>query len=115
MRITRMLINAKAVAVVEDEMPMITDPMVAMEIAMRTRFELGVERLAVEASALTPEFFDPEGKAADGILEQFAQYGVKCAVFGPVALYGEETVQALEKKVFLAEEKDAAMLRLAEN
>jgi len=114
MRIKRIVVNTRAVAVVEDEMPLITDPMVAMEIVMRAKFELGAGLLAIEASALAPEFFDPTTEMAENILRQFEEFGVKGAVFGDLSFYGEEERQALAQKVFLAEDREAAIAWLAE-
>ena len=109
MRIKRIVVNARAVAVVEDEMPLITDPMTAMEIVMRAKFELGAGLLAVEASALTPEFFDPDADMAESILRQFEEFGVKSAVFGDFSFYDSEKLETLGKKVFMAEDADRAI------
>ena len=109
MRIKRIVVNAKAVAVVEDEMPLITDAMAAMEIMMRAKFELGAGLLAMEASSLAPEFFDPDAGMAEEMLKIFTEYGVKCAVFGELGFYDSEKLAALREKVFLTEDADRAI------
>lgn len=109
MRIKRMVVNAKALAVVEDDMPLITDPMVAMEIMMRAKFELGAGLLAIEAASLAPEFFDPDTEMAEEVLRIFAEYGVKSAVFGDLRFYDSEKLSALGEKVFFAENADRAI------
>lgn len=112
--------NGVEIAVISSDTPVVASARDALELAMNVQHEKGVNRLAIEKSAVAEEFFVLSTGLAGEILQKFINYHVKAAFWGDYSRYTSKPLQDFiyesnqGNHFFFVSAKEEALKRLAE-
>lgn len=87
MKIETIALNRIKIAVVSSPDAVITDVQAALDLMMTVKYETGADRIALEKSALTEEFFILSSGLAGEILQKFVNYHTRLAIYGDFSRY----------------------------
>ena len=79
--------SGAVVAVLSGKEKEITDVGSALEIAMRARYELGTDALAIDKRTVEEQFFILSSGLAGEVLQKWVNYHVKAAFYGDFSRY----------------------------
>ncbi|WP_307555560.1 MULTISPECIES: DUF4180 domain-containing protein [unclassified Paenibacillus] len=81
------------VAVVESNEILITDIQSALDLMATVQFEAGCDRIILNRSALSEDFFDLKTRLAGEILQKFINYRVKVAIVGDFSVFSSQSLK----------------------
>jgi hypothetical protein len=119
MIITKEQKNNITVAVVESEEILINDIQSALDFIVNIGYETACDRIALNKSAITEEFFKLSTCLAGGILQKFINYHVKFAIIGDFSGYASKPLKDFiyesnnGKDIFFVATKEDAIERLS--
>lgn len=85
--------NIDNIAIVNSTELVITDLQSALDFIATVGFETGCNRIAINKSAVTEEFFDLKTKIAGDVLQKFINYNIKFAVYGDFTVYKSKALR----------------------
>lgn len=112
--------NGLEIAVVSSDVPAIASVHDALELAMSVQYAKGVDRLAIEKSAVAEEFFILSSGMAGEILQKFINYHIKAAFWGDYSRYTSKPLKDFiyesnkGNNFFFVSTKEEALRRLSE-
>ena len=74
--------NGVDIAVVNSEEHVITDVQSALDLIMNLKYETGCTNIAINKEAVIDDFFVLSTCLAGEILQKFANYGIRFAIYG---------------------------------
>lgn len=102
------------VLVVSNDEELITDVQSALDLMATIRYETGCNRIVLDKSAISEEFFDLKSRLAGEILQKFINYQTKIAIIGDFSTYSSKSLKDFiyecnngKDIFFLASEKQA--------
>ncbi len=120
MDITIVKENGTDIAVISGTKLAITDAQSALDLAMTVKYETGANKIVLDKSAVTEDFFVLSTGVAGEILQKFINYHVKAAVYGDFSHYTSKPLKDFiyesncGKDFFFAATKEEAIQKLAE-
>lgn len=118
MNIEKITQNGKAVAVITNNEPVITDVQSALDLIMTAKYETGTNLLAVDKNAVTEVFFILSRGLAGEVLQKFINYQAKIAIFGDYSKYTSKPLKDFiyesnkGEDIFFVATKEEAIERL---
>ena len=112
--------NKHIVAVVEENIPQITNAQAALELLIKARYTFGSSRLVVPKEALSEEFFALRTGVAGEMLQKIINYHGKIAIYGDFSGYQSKPLRDFiyesnrGKDVFFVPTRQEAIKRLTE-
>ncbi|MDF2644978.1 MAG: hypothetical protein K0Q73_783 [Paenibacillus sp.] len=85
--------NDVEIAVVESNEILITDIQSALDLMATVQFEAGCDRIILNRSALSEDFFDLKTRLAGEILQKFINYRVKVAIVGDFSVFSSQSLK----------------------
>jgi hypothetical protein len=79
--------NGVMIAIIESEVPLITDVQSALDLMASVRYETDADRIALNKAALDERFFALGSGLAGDILQKFVNYRMKLAIIGDFSGY----------------------------
>lgn len=119
MKIETITVNNIKVAVVSSPDAVITDVQTALDLMMTVKYETSAERIALEKSVLTEEFFILSSGLAGEILQKFVNYHIRLAIYGDFSRYTSKPLRDFiyesnqGKDVFFLDTRETAVEKLA--
>lgn len=119
MNIETIINNGTKIAVVSSDDVIITDTASALDMIMSVRYETGAERIAINKSSITEEFFILSSGLAGEILQKFINYHVKFAIYGDYSKYTSKPLKDFiyesncGKDIFFMDTKENAISKLS--
>lgn len=120
MTLEHLKIHGTEIAVVSGNEPLIADAQSALDFAMTVRYESGASKIALPKELLAEDFFILSTSMAGEILQKWAVYQVKAAVWGDYSGYTSEPLKAFIREsnrghdFFFVSTKEEAVQRLSE-
>lgn len=93
MKIITIKKNDVEIAVVESNEKLITDVQSALDLMATVRYEASCDRIIINRSALSEDFFDLKTRLAGEILQKFINYQLKVAIVGDFSIYSSESLK----------------------
>lgn len=93
MKIITIKKNDVEIAVVESNEILITDIQSALDLMATVQYETGCDRIILNRSALSEDFFDLKTRLAGEILQKFMNYRVKVGIVGDFSIYSSESLK----------------------
>ena len=87
MKFNRVEKNNTVCAVVESDVPVITDVQSALDLLMIAKYEVGTKNIAIDKSLITDRFFVLSSGLAGEILQKYINYGARIAIYGDYSHY----------------------------
>lgn len=81
------------IAVINSQDIVIKDLSSALDLIATVSFESGSNRIAINKSAVTEEFFDLKTRLAGDILQKFINYNTKFAIYGDFSMYTSKALR----------------------
>lgn len=72
---------------------LITNVQSALDLMATVRYETGCDRIILNKSAISEEFFDLSTKLAGEILQKFVNYNVKVVIIGDFSVYTSKSLK----------------------
>ncbi|NOU89768.1 DUF4180 domain-containing protein [Paenibacillus sp. LMG 31460] len=85
--------NDVEMAVVESNEILITDVQSALDLMATVQYETGCDRIILNRSALSEDFFDLKTRLAGEILQKFINYRKKVAIVGDFSVFSSESLK----------------------
>jgi hypothetical protein len=85
--------NSIKIAVVSSSEILITDVQSALDLIVTIWYEAGCERIIINKSAISDDFFDLSTKIAGEILQKFIIYHMKIAIVGDFSGYTSKSLK----------------------
>ncbi len=85
--------NDVEMASVESNEILITDVQSALDLMATVQYETGCDRIIINRSALSEDFFVLKTRLAGEILQKFINYRVKVAIVGDFSIYSSESLK----------------------
>lgn len=118
MDIKTIIRNNTTIALINSEDQLITDVQSALDLIMTVNYETGSNRIILNKSTITEDFFKLSTCLAGEILQKFINYDVKVAIVGDFSIYTSKPLKDLMyesyhgKDVFFVSTEDEAIERL---
>lgn len=93
MKITTVKENNMEIAIVNSNEVLISDVQSALDFMATVKYETGCERVILNKSAITEDFFHLKTRLAGEILQKFINYHVKIAIIGDFSVYTSENLK----------------------
>ena len=106
------------IAIVTDHCKVITDTRSALDLIMTVKYETKAERIAIDKTCVSDEFFILSSGMAGEILQKFINYRVKVAIFGDYSVYTSKPLKDFiyesnrGNDIFFVESERAAIEKL---
>ena len=119
MKIETLTVNKIKIAVVSGPDIFITDVQSALDLMMTVKYETGADRIALEKSVLTEDFFILSSGLAGEILQKFVNYHTRLAIYGDFSRYTSKPLHDFiyesnqGKDVFFLDTREKAIEKLA--
>jgi hypothetical protein len=114
MKINTIKENNTQIAVVNSSEILITDVQSALDFIATVRYELSCDRIILNKSAISEDFFNLSTKLAGEVLQKFINYHVKIAIIGDFSAYTSKSLKDFiyesnkgKDIFFLSDEKQA--------
>lgn len=85
--------NGEKIAVVRSNEIMITDVQSALDLMATVSYEVGCNRIVINKSAISEDFFDLKTRLAGEILQKFINYQTKIAIVGDYSSYSSKSLK----------------------
>lgn len=85
--------NDVEMAVVESNEILITDVQSALDLMATVQYETGCDRIILNRSTLSEDFFDLKTRLAGEILQKFINYRKKVAIVGDFSVFSSESLK----------------------
>ena len=93
MKITVVKENNTEIAVVSSNEILIKDVQSALDFIATIDYETGCNRIVMNKSAISEDFFDLKTRLAGEILQKFINYQIKIAIVGDFAVYSSKSLK----------------------
>ncbi|TCZ75341.1 DUF4180 domain-containing protein [Paenibacillus albiflavus] len=93
MNIAKIEKNGIHIAVVSSSEIVIGDVQSALDLMATVQYETGCDRIVVNKTILSEEFFDLKTRLAGEILQKFINYRVKFAIWGDFSVYSSKSLR----------------------
>lgn len=93
MNITAINENGIEIAIVRSNDVMITDVQSALDLMATVRYEAGCDRMIIDKSVISEDFFDLKTRLAGEILQKFINYQTKIAIVGDFSKYTSRSLK----------------------
>ena len=93
MKITTIKKNGIEIAIVSANEILIADIQSALDFIATVKFEAGCNRIIINKSAITEDFFNLKTRLAGDILQKFINYQVKLAIVGDFSVYENQSLR----------------------
>jgi hypothetical protein len=93
MKLTTIKKNDVEMAVVESNEILITDVQSALDLMATVHYEAGCDRIIINRSALSEDFFDLKTRLAGEILQKFINYRKKIAIVGDFSVFSSQSLK----------------------
>ena len=109
------------IAVITAQSKLITDVQSALDLIMTIKYETKAERIAIDKTCVTDDFFILSTGLAGEVLQKFINYHVKVAFFGDFTKYTSKPLHDFIYEsnnghdVFFVTDKESAANKLADN
>ncbi|WP_261301026.1 DUF4180 domain-containing protein [Paenibacillus andongensis] len=119
MKIITIKKNDVEIAVVESNEILITDVQSALDLMATVRYEADCDRIILNSSALSEDFFELKTRLAGEILQKYMNYRVKVAIVGDFSIYSSESLKDFiyecnkGKDIFFLSNEEQAMDKLS--
>jgi len=114
MQIDVIAINNIRIANIKSDQIIMKDVQSALDLIARVSYETGCDRIIINKSAISEDFFDLSTKLAGGVLQKFINYQFKTAILGDFSAYKSESLKDFiyecnkgKDIFFLTDEKEA--------
>ena len=120
MKLEKVEISGKYIAVVSSEEPVIVDSQSALDLLMTAKYELGTKAVAIDKKLIEERFFVLSSGLAGEVLQKFINYGGKIAIYGDFSHYTSKPLRDFiyesnkGKDIFFLGSAEEAVRRLAE-
>lgn len=121
MKTTIITQNGVDIAILESDKLLITDVQSALDLTATVSYETGCNRIILDKSNVTEEFFDLKTKLAGEVLQKFITYHIKIAIIGDFSMYKSNSLRDFiyesnrGKDIFFLPDKKTAIERLSAN
>jgi hypothetical protein len=111
--------NDKDIAIIENSEIMITDVQSALDLLATVRYQTDCDRVIIDKSAVSEDFFDLKTRLAGEILQKFVTYDMRIAVVGDFSIYTSKSLKDFiyesnkGNHVFFVQNEDEAIERLS--
>ena len=98
---------------------MITDVQSALDLLATVRYQTDCDRVIIDKSAVSEDFFDLKTRLAGEILQKFVTYDMRIAVVGDFSIYTSKSLKDFiyesnkGNHVFFVQNEDEAIERLS--
>ncbi len=75
------------IVVIDSDKVIIKDIISAVDFVMETKYKTNCNKIAINKSAVTEDFFILSSGLAGEILQKFVNYGIKVAIYGDYSKY----------------------------
>lgn len=106
--------NNNGIAIICSSEILISDVQSALDFMMRVKYDIGQDRIILNKSALSEDFFKLSTRLAGDILQKFINYNVKIAIVGDFSVYTSKSFKDFiyecnkgKDIFFLSDEKQA--------
>ncbi|WP_040952737.1 DUF4180 domain-containing protein [Gorillibacterium massiliense] len=119
MNINLININGAEIAVVSSNEILITDVQSALDLMATVRYEVDCNRIVINKSAISEDFFDLKTRLAGEILQKFINYQTKIAIVGDFASYSSKSLKDFiyesnnGRDIFFLSSEEQAMEKLS--
>lgn len=119
MNITKVDVGGQAIAVVTGREVIIHDVQSALDLMATVRYETGSDRIVIDKSLVSEEFFDLKTRLAGEILQKYTNYRMKIAIVGDFSQYASRSLRDFiyesnnGKDVFFLPTEVAAVAKLS--
>lgn len=107
------------VALVESDVPLISDIQSTLDLIARLWYESGCDRMVLQQTTVSPDFFKLRTGLAGEVLQKFINYQAKLAIVGDFSQYQSKPLLDFIREsnsgrdVFFVANEDEAIARLA--
>jgi hypothetical protein len=98
------------IVVITSDVPVIVDKASALDLIMSCAYEKGTRLIVIEKTAFAADFFKLSTSLAGGIVQKFANYRFRVAVFGDFSGYTSAPLKA-----FMAESNRGKVIHFVPN
>jgi len=119
MNISTVRKNGTEIAIVSSNDILINDVQSALDLMATVSYEVGCNRIILNKSALSEEFFDLRTRLAGEILQKFMNYRTKIAIVGDFSAYTSKSLKDFiyesnnGKDIFFYADEDQAIEKLS--
>ena len=93
MEITKVKENNIEIAIVRSNEILINDVQSALDFIVNINYETGCNRIIMNKSAISEEFFDLKTRLAGEVLQKFINYHIKIAIVGDFSVYSSKSLK----------------------
>lgn len=93
MNITKIASDGDNIAAVSGNEILIEDVQSALDLIATVHYETGCDRIMINKSQLSEDFFDLKTRLAGEVLQKFINYRVKIAIIGDFSVYPSRSLQ----------------------
>ena len=93
MKITTIKENNVEIAMVNSNNILITDVQSALDFIATVNYETGCNRIVIDKSLISEDFFNLSTKIAGDILQKFINYQTKIAIIGDFSVYSSKSLR----------------------
>jgi hypothetical protein len=93
MEINVIKINNVEIANIESNKILIIDVQSALDLMATVRYETDCDRIIINKSAISEDFFDLSTKLAGDILQKYINYQMKIAIVGDFSVYNSKSLK----------------------
>lgn len=93
MNITKVEAGGVMIAVVQSDELVIGDVQSALDLMATVRYETDCDRMMINKSLLSEDFFDLKTRLAGEILQKFINYRMKVAIIGDFSVYASKSLK----------------------
>lgn len=111
--------NGVNIAIVQSDEVLITDVQSALDLMATVKYEADADRIIINKSAVSEDFFDLKTRIAGEILQKFVNYQVKLAIIGDFSYYSSKALRDFiyecnnGRDIFFLADEDQAMEKLS--
>lgn len=119
MKINVVKLNNAEIANIESSELLINDVQSALDLMATVRYETDCDRMVINKSAISEDFFDLSTKLAGDILQKYINYQMKIAVVGDFSVYKSKSLRDFiyecnnGKDIFFMPDENEAIERLS--
>ena len=119
MKINVVKLNNAEIANIESSELLINDVQSALDLMATVRYETDCDRIVINKSAISEDFFDLSTKLAGDILQKYINYQMKIAVVGDFSVYKSKSLRDFiyecnnGKDIFFMPDENEAIERLS--
>ncbi|MBV1756436.1 MAG: DUF4180 domain-containing protein [Dethiosulfatibacter sp.] len=85
--------NNNGIAIIHSSEILISDVQSALDFMMKVKYDIGHDRIILNKSAFSEDFFKLSTRLAGEILQKFINYNVKIAIVGDFSVYTSKSLK----------------------